>query len=44
MGFGPALLGLFVSESSGYAPLYYISSLITLLALPICAYSLKKLN
>ena len=44
MGFGPALLGSFVSASTGYAPLYYISSLITLLALPICIYSLKKLN
>ncbi|MBO7719821.1 MAG: MFS transporter [Methanosphaera sp.] len=42
MGFGPALLGLFVSESSGYAPLYYLSSMITLMALPICVYSLKK--
>ena len=42
MGFGPALLGCFVSQASGYAPLYYISSLITLLALPICLYSLRK--
>jgi len=40
MGFGPALLGLFVSE--GYAPVYFISSIITILALPICMYSLKK--
>ena len=41
MGFGPALLGSFVSASTGYAPLYYISSLITLLALPVCLYSLR---
>ncbi len=40
MGFGPALLGSFVT--TGYAPVYYISSLITLLALPVCIYSLRK--
>jgi len=42
MGFGPALLGLFVSQGTGYAPLYIISSFITLLALPVCLYALKK--
>ena len=42
MGFGPALLGLFVSSSTGYAPLYLISSVITIIALPICLYSLKS--
>ena len=42
MGFGPALLGSFVSLSSGYAPIYYISAIITLLALPICLVSLKR--
>ena len=42
MGFGPALLGSFVSMSSGYASVYYISSIITFLALPICLLSLKK--
>lgn len=42
MGFGPALLGIFASSSSGYAPLYYIASFITILALPICLYSLRK--
>ena len=42
IGFGPALLGSFVSASSGYAPIYYISSFITLLALPICLYALRK--
>ena len=42
MGFGPALLGCFVTATSGYAPVYYISSFITLLALPICLYSLRK--
>lgn len=42
MGFGPALLGCFVSSSSGYAPVYLISAIITLIALPICIYSLKK--
>lgn len=42
MGFGPALLGFFVSPSSGYAPMYFIASLITLIALPISIYSLKK--
>ncbi len=41
MGFGPALLGCFVSASTGYAPLYFISSIITILALPICLYALK---
>ena len=40
MGFGPALLGLFAVN--GYAPVYMISSVITLLALPICIYSLRK--
>ena len=44
MGFGPALIGSFVSTSSGYAPLYYISSAITLSALPICLYSLKNMQ
>lgn len=42
MGFGPALLGSFVSAKSGYAPVYYISSLITILALPICLLALRK--
>lgn len=42
MGFGPALLGSFVSLSSGYAPVYFISSFITLLALPIAVYALKN--
>ena len=42
MGFGPALLGSFVSLSSGYAPVYFISSFITLLALPIAVYALRK--
>ena len=40
MGFGPALLGLFAVN--GYAPVYMISSVITLLALPICIWSLCK--
>ena len=42
MGFGPALLGIFVSASSGYAPVYLISSVITIIALPIALYSLRK--
>ncbi|WP_405304249.1 MFS transporter [Methanobrevibacter sp.] len=42
MGFGPALLGSFVSQSLGYTPVYYISAIITFLALPICLISLKK--
>ena len=42
IGFGPALLGLFVSPSTGYAPMYIISSIITFLALPFCLYSLRK--
>lgn len=41
MGFGPALLGSFAV--AGYAPVYFISSFITLLALPICVFSLKKI-
>ena len=42
MGFGPALLGSFVNAASGYAPVYFISSFITLLALPIAFFALKK--
>ena len=42
IGFGPALLGCFVSASSGYAPIYYIAPFITILALPVCLYALKK--
>ena len=42
MGIGPALLGGFVTSTSGYAPVYFISSFITILALPICLYALKK--
>ena len=42
MGFGPALLGSFVSASSGYAPVYFISSIFTLIALPIAFFALKK--
>jgi MFS family permease len=42
IGFGPAFLGIFVTSASGYAPLYFIASFITFLALPICLYSLKK--
>ncbi|WP_407380616.1 MFS transporter [Methanobrevibacter sp.] len=42
MGFGPALLGFFVSSSAGYAPLYFVASFITILALPICIYALKN--
>ena len=38
MGFGPALLGCFVTASSGYAPVYFISAIITFMALPICVY------
>ena len=40
MGFGPALLGIFAY--GGYAPVYLISSVITLFALPLCIYSLRK--
>lgn len=40
MGFGPALLGLFAAN--GYAPVYLISSIITILALPICIYALRN--
>ena len=42
MGFGPALLGFFVSPATGYAPLYFIASLITFFALPISIYVLKR--
>lgn len=42
MGFGPALLGLFATAS--YAPVYFISSIITLFALPVCIYSLRNSN
>jgi MFS family permease len=41
IGLGPGFLGCFVSAASGYAPIYFISSLITLLALPVCLYALK---
>ncbi|WP_407409369.1 MFS transporter [Methanobrevibacter sp.] len=40
MGFGPALLGIFAAN--GYAPVYLISSAITLLALPVCIFALRK--
>lgn len=40
MGFGPALLGIFAIN--GYAQVFMISSLITLLALPICIYALRN--
>lgn len=40
MGFGPALLGSFAT--AGYAPVYMISSIITVLALPVCIYSLRR--
>ena len=40
MGFGPALLGIFAGN--GYAPVFLISSVITLFALPICIYALRK--
>lgn len=39
MGFGHALLGSFAL--TGYAPVYFISSIITILALPIAVYYLK---
>ncbi len=42
MGFGPALLGSFVSASSGYAPVYFISSIFTLIALPIAFFAIKR--
>ena len=42
MGFGPALLGSFVSASSGYAPVYFISAIFTLIALPIAFFALKR--
>lgn len=41
IGFGPALLGCFVSKSTGYGQLYIIAAIITLLSLPICLYALK---
>ena len=44
MGFGPALLGFFVVVGGGYWLIFFVSSLITLLALPICVYSLKRLS
>lgn len=40
MGFGPAFLGMFAFN--GYALIYFVSSLITLIALPFCIYSLRK--
>ena len=40
MGFGPALLGIFAANGS--APVFLISSIITLFALPICIYSLRN--
>jgi len=42
MGFGPALLGSFVSSKTGYAPVYYISSVITIVALPVCLLAMRK--
>ena len=40
VGFGPALLGIFATN--GYAPIYIISSITTLLALPVCILALRK--
>ena len=42
IGFGPALLGMFVINS--YAPVFLVSSIITILALPVCIYALLKNN
>lgn len=42
MGFGPALLGSFVSPATGYTMMYYVASAITFLALPIALFSLRK--
>lgn len=43
IGFGPALLGFFVIFGGGYWLVYLVSSVITLFALPICVYTLKRL-
>lgn len=42
MGFGPALLGSFVSPAAGYTMMYYVASAVTFLALPIAILSLRK--
>ena len=42
MGFSPELIGSFVSAARGYDPVYFILSFITLLALPIAFFALKK--
>ena len=41
-GFGPGLLGFLLSETANYRLMYGISALITLTALPVCMYALRR--
>ena len=41
-GLGPAMLGFLVSETNSYRLMYLVSAFITLLALPVCIYALRK--
>jgi len=41
-GLGPAFLGFLVAETNSYRLMYAISALITLFALPVCVYALRK--
>lgn len=41
-GLGPVILGFLVSETNSYRLMYGISALITLFALPVCIYALRK--
>ena len=43
-GFGPALLGLFVSETNGYRLMYLMSAFVTFSAIPMCMYAFKKMH
>ena len=41
-GLGPTMLGFLVSQTDSYRLMYLVSAFITLLALPVCIYALKK--
>lgn len=41
-GLGPVFLGFLVSQTNSYRLMYLVSAFITLLAVPVCIYALKK--
>ncbi len=44
MGFGPALIGSFVTESTGFTLIFLIAAIVSLLALPLCVYALRHVG